>query len=125
MKTKANRKWKIPHTPLEKRTLCFSSYKNRKLKVKLWWDRAHERKKRVFFEPFILSEGNFFKTDSIYNVLNTKHYFIQISCLFLKLPKAFSVSLSNFFCEFEEIQRKLHSIIVTLLQRVWALSVGA
>ena len=51
---------KIPHTVLERRTLCFSSYKNRKLKVKLWWVGARERKKRAFFVPFILSEGNFF-----------------------------------------------------------------
>ena len=40
--------------------MCFSSYKNRKLKVKLWWVGAHERKKRAFFILFILSEGNFF-----------------------------------------------------------------
>ena len=33
---KWKRKWKIPHTVLEGLTLCFSSYKNRKLKVKLW-----------------------------------------------------------------------------------------
>ena len=33
--TKPNRKWKIIHTVLERRTLCFSSYKNRKLKVEL------------------------------------------------------------------------------------------
>ena len=30
------------------RTLYFSSYKNRKLKVKLWWVGARERKKRAF-----------------------------------------------------------------------------
>ena len=42
------------------RSLCFSYYKNRKLKVKLWWFGTHERKKRAFFVPFILSEGNFF-----------------------------------------------------------------
>ena len=60
IKTKRNRKWKIPHTVLERRTLCFSSYKNSKLKVKLWWVGARERKKRAFFVPFILSEGNFF-----------------------------------------------------------------
>ena len=41
------------------RTLCFSSYKNRKLKVKLWWVRARERKKRAFFVPFILSKEIF------------------------------------------------------------------
>ena len=35
IKTKRNQNWKIPHTVLETRTLCFSSYKNCKLKVKL------------------------------------------------------------------------------------------
>ena len=62
IKTIRNRKWKTPHTVLERQTLCFSSYKNRNLKVKVWWVGARERKKRVFFVPFILSEGNFFKT---------------------------------------------------------------
>ena len=38
--------------------MCFSSYKNCKLKVKLWWVGACERKKRAFFVP--LTEGNFF-----------------------------------------------------------------
>ena len=62
IKTIRNRKWKTPHTVLERQTLCFSSYKNRNLEVKVWWVGARERKKRVFFVPFILSEGNFFKT---------------------------------------------------------------
>ena len=48
IKPKRNRKWKIPHTVLERRTLSFSSHKNCKLKVKLWWVGAHERKKRAF-----------------------------------------------------------------------------
>ena len=39
--------------------LQLSSYKNRELKVKLWWVGAHERKKSVFFVTFILPEGNF------------------------------------------------------------------
>ena len=34
-KYKQNQKWKIAHAVLETQTLCFSSYKNRKLKVKL------------------------------------------------------------------------------------------
>ena len=38
----------IPHTVLERQTLCFSSYKNRKVKVKLRWVGARERKKRAF-----------------------------------------------------------------------------
>ena len=41
--------------------MCFNSYKNHKLKVKLGWVGARERKKRTFFVPFILSEGNFLK----------------------------------------------------------------
>ena len=54
------RKWKFPHIVLERRTLCFSSFKNRKLKVNLWWVGARERKKRASFVPFILPEGDFF-----------------------------------------------------------------
>ena len=58
---KRNRKWKIPDTVLERRSLCFSSYKSRKLKTKLWWVGARKRKKRIFFVPFILSEWSFFR----------------------------------------------------------------
>ena len=60
IKTKQNRKWKTPHTVLESRTLCFSSYKNQKLNVKLWWVGARKRKKSAFFASFILSEENVF-----------------------------------------------------------------
>ena len=56
IKTERNWKRKIPHIVLERRTLCFSSYKNRKLKIELWWVGACERKKRAFFVPLILSE---------------------------------------------------------------------
>ena len=38
----------------------FSSYKNHKLKVKLWLVGARKRKKRAFFVPLILSKGIFF-----------------------------------------------------------------
>ena len=41
--------------------MCFSSYKNCKLKVKLWWVGARERKKSTLFVMVILSEENFFK----------------------------------------------------------------
>ena len=47
IKTKRNRKCKIPHIVLERRTLCFSSYENRKLKGKLWVG-AHERRRGHF-----------------------------------------------------------------------------
>ena len=41
--------------------MSFISYKNRKLKVKLWWVAACEKRKRAFFVPIILPEGIFFK----------------------------------------------------------------
>ena len=104
-KTKRSRKWKIPRTVLERRTLCLSSCKNRKLKVKLWWVRACERKKRAFsVYSGIFLRFLFYLT---YSVLNTcseytyslhikKHYFIHLCCLLLESSKAlFSVSLSK------------------------------
>ena len=70
---KKETKSKIRQAFLERQTLCFSSCKNRNLKMKLWWFRAHERKKRLFFVPFILSERNFlrFCFNKLYSVLNT------------------------------------------------------
>ena len=44
----------------EGQTLCFSSFKNRKLKIKLWSVGAHEKKKRAFFVLSILSKKDFF-----------------------------------------------------------------
>ena len=32
--------------------MCFNSYKNQQLKVKLWWVEARERKESVFFVTF-------------------------------------------------------------------------
>ena len=46
-KNKTESKWKIPHIVLERPTLCFTLYNNRKLKV------------LAFFMLFIFSEGNF------------------------------------------------------------------
>ena len=101
---KRNRKWKIPHTVLEGWIMRFGSYKNCELKVKLWRVKARERKS-VFFVTFILSEGNFLnifvlapcieQTFRINILLHIrKHYFIHFWCFFLKLSKAFSVSLT-------------------------------
>ena len=59
---KRNQKWKNPHTVLDRRTLCFSSYKNRKSNV----IGACERKKRAFFVPFTFSEGHFLKKNMFY-----------------------------------------------------------
>ena len=114
LKTKRNQKWKIPHTVLGRQTLCFSSYKNRKLKVKLWWDGARKREKRVFFVPFILSEGNFFnicvlsqcrvywmRFQNIHTFTYQRALLHTLICLFLKFSKpcilkSFGISLGNF-----------------------------
>ena len=79
IESKRKRKRKMPHKLLERRTLCFSSYKNRELKVKRWVG-AHERKK----VPFILPQGIFFKFFfRLYILLHTKkHYLICFCCLF-------------------------------------------
>ena len=55
---KRNQKWKGPHTVSKRWTLRFSSNKNLKLSVKLWWIGADVRKKIEFSVTFYLSEGN-------------------------------------------------------------------
>ena len=101
-----------------RRTLCFSSYKNHKLKVNLWWvQEARERKKRVFFVPFFFffffcPKGIFLTfvfylnvecieyTFRIYILSHIKkHYFKHFCYLFLKSSKAFRVSLTGYSCE--------------------------
>ena len=94
-KNETESKMENPNAVLERRTLWFSTYKNRKLKVKLWWVGAREWKKREFFVPFILSEGNFFNICVLsrcivywihfqtYMVLHIKkHYFMHFFAYF-------------------------------------------
>ena len=105
IKAKQNRKWKIPHKVLE-RTLCFSSYKNRKLKVKLRWVGARGRKERAFLVPFILSEWNYFNIcvlsqcivhwihfQNIHIFTYQKTILHTLFSFFKKSSQAFSVSL--------------------------------
>ena len=89
--------------------MCFSSYKNCELKVKLWWVEARERKRSAFFVTFISLEGIFFQylgfisvysvlkklSEHIYFYIYQKHYFIHFCCLFSKSSKAFSASLTR------------------------------
>ena len=51
---KRNRRWKIPHTVLERRILYFNTYKNCKLKVKIWLVGARKRIKMAFCTVFIV-----------------------------------------------------------------------
>ena len=93
------------HTQLERRSLGFSSYKNHKLRIKLWWVGARERNKRLFFVPFLLPEGNFFKICVLSQCTVYWKHFQNINpftcqktfCLFLKLSNAFSLSLNHCF----------------------------
>ena len=108
----------MPHTVLERRT--FSSYKNRKLKVKTVMSQSSRKKRRVYFVPFIfcpkgislrfafyLNVQCIEYTFRLYILLQfieyafrvyilshiKKHYFIHFCSFFQKLSKAFAVSL--------------------------------
>ena len=66
------------HTLLQRSALCFSSYKNCKLKVKLWWVGAAKKKWNFCNVCFV--RRNFFKDlcfISMYGVLNTLSEYIH------------------------------------------------
>ena len=107
-----NRKWKIPHSYVEMNHV--------KLKARLWWVGARERKKSAFFVKFMLLEGNFcnicvlsqcivywtnFKNIYSKNKKHIeKHYFEQFCCLLLKSLRAFSAFLKmNYFRTWLEV----------------------
>ena len=75
---------KIPHTVLERRTLCFSSYKNRKLKVNQWWVELTKEKRGNFFVLFILSKENFFNILFSLNVQCIEYIFRRYIPLHIK-----------------------------------------
>ena len=106
--------------------MSFSSNKNRKLKVKLWWVWARERKKRVFFVPFSLSKGNFFNIyvlaqcilywihfQNVHIFTYQKALLIYFCCFFLKSSKALSVSLIAIilFIDWKMFKLSLHATI--------------
>ena len=107
MKAKRNRKWKIRHSVLEARTLCFSSYKNSELRVKLRWVGTCEKKESIFsnvyyvwktfFNISVLSWciGHWTNFQNVY-VYVSKNIILQtFFYLFLKSSKTFTVSLKN------------------------------
>ena len=113
-KNETESKMENPTHSFRETNLCFSSYKNCKLKVKLWWVGVRERKNRVFFVPFILSKGNFFKIcvlsqcivywihfQNIHTFTYQKTLLHTLFCFFLKSSNAFTVPLSSFHpCSF-------------------------
>ena len=62
----------------------FRSYKNRRLKVKLWWVGARKKKNRAFFVSFILSEENFFSICVLFQFLLDWIHFQNIHILHIK-----------------------------------------
>ena len=86
---------KILQIASDRWTLCFSWYKNRKLKIKLLWVGACKRKKSKFLYRLFCPKETFLTTCfiSIYSVLTTlleytyfyilkKHYFIYFLLAF-------------------------------------------
>ena len=104
-----NGKWKIPFTVFERRALCFSTFKNHKLKIKLCWVGAHGINKSAFFIPFNLSEENFlnfcvssqcimywihFQKIPLLHI--KKHYFIHMFLVFKTIIESLQCILQSF-----------------------------
>ena len=108
-KNETESKMENPTHSLERQTLCFDSYKNRKLKVKLWWIGALEIKKGIFCIVYFVRRGCFFEDIcfiSLYSILNTLYTYFYIKktllhilhillLLVFKSSKAFSVSRNS------------------------------
>ena len=99
---KRNRKWKIPPTILERRTLCFRSYKNHKLKSKtvVSWT-SPKKKEGIFCTVYFLKICALSQCIVYWIHFQNIHTFTYKKTLlhtllllkFLKSSKAFSVSL--------------------------------
>ena len=104
MKTRQNRKWKIPHAVLERWTMCFSSYKNWKVKSNIVMNWSSRKKKECIFcnSYFVRRKFNIWVSSQCivywinFRILSPikKHYLIHFCCLFLKLSQAFSCTLN-------------------------------
>ena len=96
-KNETESRMKNPTHSFKRRTLCFSSYKNRKLKVKLWWVGAHKRKKRAFLYRLFCSKKFFLHLCfiSMCSVLNTLSEYTYFSIL---LPFLHINTIENLQC---------------------------
>ena len=57
IKMKENQKWKILHTVFERQTLCFCTYKNHELKIKLYeLELTDKRRGHFLYHLFCLKE---------------------------------------------------------------------
>ena len=103
-------------TVLERRILCFSSYKNRRLKLKLGWVGTRERKKQAFFVLFILTKKTFFFNICVilmYGVFNTLS-----KCTYFSITK--NITSYTFLLDFKIVER-FQSILKV---RIWLQFLG-
>ena len=105
--------------------MCFSSYKNQQLKVKLWWVEARERKESVFFVTFFCPKEIILTFVIYLNVLNFQNKYTfkyhktllhTLFCLFSKSPKAFKVEvfsncINGSVSDYKKIEIKLYQNI--------------
>ena len=84
---------------LERLTMCFISYSNYELTVKLWWFGVFQKKKECMLCNAFFVQGKFFEqlgfewNFRIYILLHIKkYYFIHVCGLSLQSSKAFNVS---------------------------------
>ena len=109
-KNETESKWKVPLTVLDRRTLCFSSSKNRKLNVKPGWVGARNRKRGHFFQRLFWPHGIFLTfvfylnlqcieyTFRIYILLHIKKYYsIPFCFLFFKIVESLQIILKVSF----------------------------
>ena len=88
--------WKF-HTVLQRQTLCFSSYKNHKLEVKLWRAGACEKNSIfciAYFVPRIFFQNLCF-IQNIHTFTYQKALLHTLFCLFLESSKAFIQHIHN------------------------------
>ena len=107
IKTRRNWKWEMPPSVLEKWTMCFSLHKNCKLKVKLRWVVAREKRKSAFNVYLVQRKLLYIciLSQCIVHWVNYHNIYIftyqkllphiHFCCLFLKSLKALSISLNR------------------------------
>ena len=102
IKTEWNRIWKIPSTTLERQTLCFSPYKNSKLKVKLMSWRSHKKKEGIFCTFLCIFCS---KEISLRNVFYLNVYYIKYTFWIYILLHVKNLISYTFFACFENGQK--------------------
>ena len=116
LKTRWDRKWEILHTVLKGWTLhLFSSYKDCKLKVKLWWVWAHKINKSGIFVTFVLSERNLLScvlSQCIANWINFKSIY------------TFTYQKTTLLLLVFKIDKPLKSILNDISCLVWCKNIG-